>query len=76
MLGWAWCGFRKKRAQTCCTEVIFLHPVGFVGKIVHSVATRLRHVDGLFFMPEWDQDGLNKKRVGAHYVEILSLHLV
>jgi hypothetical protein len=36
MLGWAWCGFQKKRAGTRYAELVLLHLVGSAGHVVHS----------------------------------------
>jgi hypothetical protein len=40
----------KKRARICYTKLVFLHPMGFVGHILHSSASGARNVNALFFM--------------------------
>jgi hypothetical protein len=40
MLGWDQCEFHKKRTETRYVELVFLHPLGFVGHVVHSDASR------------------------------------
>jgi hypothetical protein len=45
----ALCGFHKKRAGAHYTKLVFLHPVGYVGRIVHYDASGVRNVIALFF---------------------------
>jgi hypothetical protein len=74
MLRWDWCCFDKMCVGTRYTEVVFLHPVGSAGRVVHSNASRVRYVDTLFFLLWWDRYGLHKKHAGTRYVELMFLH--
>jgi hypothetical protein len=76
MRGWAWCCFRKKRVGTQYTELVFLHPLGFAGHIVHSGVFGPRHIDALFFMLGWAQYAFDKKDVRTSYAELVFLHPV
>jgi hypothetical protein len=55
MLVWGWYGFHEKRTGTRYTEIVFLHPMGSAGHIVHSGASGVQIVDTLFFMLRWDR---------------------
>jgi hypothetical protein len=57
-------------------KLLFLHPVGSVGHVVHSGASGVRNVDALFFMLGLDRYAFDKKRVGRHYAELVFLHPV
>jgi hypothetical protein len=39
MFVWDRYRFDKKHAGTCYAKLVFLHPVGYVGHVVHSVAS-------------------------------------
>jgi hypothetical protein len=61
MIGWDRYGYDKKRAGTHDAELVFLHPVGSTGHAVHSIASRARIIDELFFMLEWHWYCFDKK---------------
>jgi hypothetical protein len=71
MLRWDRYGFDKKRFRTHYAELVFLHPFGYVGHIVHSGASEVQNVDTLFFMHGWDRYGIHKYCVGTRYTELL-----
>jgi hypothetical protein len=76
MLRWDRYGFDKKRFKTHYAELVFLHPVGSAGHVVHSGAFEVRNVDTIFFMLGWDRYGFHKNCAGTRYVELLFLHPV
>jgi hypothetical protein len=46
------CGYHKKRTETCYAELVFLHHVRFACHMVHSGTQVPQNVDALFFMLE------------------------
>jgi hypothetical protein len=40
MFGWAQSGLHRKHAGTCYAQLVFLHPIGSAGLVVHYGASR------------------------------------
>jgi hypothetical protein len=76
MLGWDRYGFYEKQVETRYTELVFLHPVGYVGHIVHSGASGVQNIDAPFFMFGWARCGFHKKCTGTRYTKLVFLHPV
>jgi hypothetical protein len=66
MLGWDWYGHDKTCAGSGFTEIVFLHPVGTAGHVVHSVASEVRNVDATFHA----RVGLVRIQQRAHQVKL------
>jgi hypothetical protein len=60
--------------DTLCQTCVFLLPVGSVIDVVHSGACRVRNLDALFFVLQWDRYGFHKKRFRTRYAELVFLH--
>jgi hypothetical protein len=71
MLEWDRYGFDKKRVGTCYPELVFYHPMGSAGHIVHFGASSARNVDALFFMIVWASCCFIKKRTGTRCSELV-----
>jgi hypothetical protein len=76
MLRWAQCSFHKMQVGTSYTELVFLHPLGSIGHVVHSSVSGARNGDALFFTHRWAWCDIHKKRTRAHYAELVLLHLM
>jgi hypothetical protein len=74
VLGWERHGFNLKRFRTRYAKLVFLHPEGSTGNIVHSGASGAPNVDTLFFLLGWDQYGFEKKYIRTRYAKLLFLH--
>jgi hypothetical protein len=64
------------RTRTRYTQLVFLHPLGCAGHIVHSGASGAQNVNTLFLMLGWVRCGFHKKSGGTHYAELVFLHQV
>jgi hypothetical protein len=58
------------------TELMFFHPVGSRGHVVHFGASGVQNIDALFFLLGWTWCGFHKELVGTRYTEVVFLHPV
>jgi hypothetical protein len=68
--------YHKKHARTCYAKFVVLYPVGALGHVVHSGASRAQNIDALFFVFGWDWYGFDKKRARTRCAELVFLYLV
>jgi hypothetical protein len=73
---WAWRSLHKICVGASYVKLVFLHPVGYAGHIVHSGASGAQNIDALFFMLVWARCGFEKKHGGKHYAKLVFLHSV
>jgi hypothetical protein len=66
----------KKRVRTRYALLVFLHPMGSAGHVVHSGPSGECNGDALFFMLAWNLYKFEKKCTGTHYAELVFLHPV
>jgi hypothetical protein len=76
MLRWAGYLFPQKRVGTSYVKLVLLHPLGFVGHVVHFGVSKAQIVDALLFRLRWAQCGFHKKRAGTHYTDLVFQHPV
>jgi hypothetical protein len=76
MIEWDRYRFEKKCAGTRYAELVSLHPVGYVGHVLHNDAFGVRIVDALFFMLVWAPCDFHKKRAETRYAILVFLHPV
>jgi hypothetical protein len=66
----------QKARQVTLRGTCALHPMGFVGHVLHRGAFRAQNVDALFFLLRWDRYRLHEMCVGTYYAELMFLHPV
>jgi hypothetical protein len=71
MIGWSQCGSHEKAHRACHAELLFLHPGGYAGHVVHSGAPEVRIFDSLFFKLEWAQCRSIKKHIMTHHADLV-----
>jgi hypothetical protein len=62
MLMWDRYRFQKRRIGTHYAELVFMHPVGYAGHLVHCGAFGACNIDVLFFLLGWDWYEFHKMR--------------
>jgi hypothetical protein len=55
---------QQKVRRACYAELVFLHPVGSAGRVVHSGAFGVRKLDALFFILGWVWCAFHKSTPG------------
>jgi hypothetical protein len=75
MLGWVWCGVGKKHTGTCYAKLPFLHPVGSMGHVVHSGASR-RETSTRYFYARVGPMQIPQKGHRIRYMKHVFLHPV
>jgi hypothetical protein len=64
MLGWDQYGFDNKCIRTNYAKLLFLHPVGSAGHVVHFGSSGERIIDTIFFKVSWAGTDLIKSASG------------
>jgi hypothetical protein len=68
--------FPKKLVRACYTKLVFFHPVGYAGHVVHSDTSGVPHLNTLFFMLKFAWSGFHKKPIRTHYDKLVFLRPV
>jgi hypothetical protein len=71
MLGWDQYGYHKQRTETHYVKLMFLHPAGSLGHVVHSGASEAQNDDALFFKLRWDRYGYHRNDTGTRDAELV-----
>jgi hypothetical protein len=66
----------EKTHRDTLHQILFFHPGGDAGHIVHSSASGVRNIDTIFFLLGWELYGCQKKCGGTHDAELVFLHPV